>query len=105
MEQWQSSSEYEKIIEKELEQFKKHKWAYFIEEAIDLLEEKALEFEKEFDRDKAIEHFETIELQELLKKEKKKIEYRCKKMIESEIEKEWEIEKYTIRQSHFEIGD
>lgn len=94
---------YEDDILEELEIFEQDEWEYFETETLVALEEEAAEYEKDFDRDEAIKHFETIELPELLEKEKKKIEHRYEKIIENEAEEEWKTEKYEARQRYFEI--
>lgn len=94
---------YEDDILEELETFEQDEWEYFMEETLALLEEQALEHEEDFDRDEAIENFKSIELPELLEKEKKKIEYRYEKKIENEVEEEWENEKHRACQRYFEI--
>lgn len=94
---------YEDNILDELERFEQDEWEYFETETLALLEEQATDREEDFDRDRAIEYFESTELPELLEKEKKKIERRYEKIIEDEVEEEWEIEKYKARQTYFGI--
>jgi len=96
---WES---YEDSILEELEQFEQDEWEYFETETLAILEE-ATDYEEDFDREEAIKHFETIELPELLEKEKKKIEHRYEKIIENEVKEEWEIEKHRMLQLYFEI--
>lgn len=90
-------------ILEELEQFELEEIEYFESETLVMMEEDAEENEREFDRDEAIEHFKTIELPKLLEKEKKKIELRYEKNIESAVKEEWEVEIHSARSRYFGI--
>lgn len=81
---------YEDNILEELELFEEQSWEYFMEETLPLLEEQALEYEKDFDRDEAIKDFELNVLSELIEKEKEEIEDRYEEYIKDEAEEEWE---------------
>jgi len=96
--------ESEESILEELEQFELEELEYFESETLAKMEEWAEENEKEFDREAAIEEFKAGELQELLEKEKNKIEKRYDKNIENAVEEEWKIEIHFSRSRYFGIN-
>lgn len=101
IERLREESEYS-ILE-ELEQFEYDERGFFMEDTLAVLEEQASDRGEDFDMEEAIKHFESIELPELLEKEKKKIEYRYERKIENEVEEEWKIEEHRARQLYFGI--
>lgn len=97
---------YEDNILEELEQFELDQLEYFESETLVTMEETAEEYERDFDRESAIEDFKSNELQKLVEEERKEIENRYQEEIEKEVEKEWESEeKYYARRCYFEISD